>query len=164
MDTGLNASTQLTASSNNITIYSRTNNSLASYEYSAYASGTSSVYINTRWTDGKLYAVSGQESSGRDINITNSDSTGFYQVNRQSNTSFKVFRNSSTLATNTSSNTGTMPNLNIYLATLNLNGVLSAYSNREFSFSSIGDGLTDTEAGNFYTAVQTFNQTLSRQV
>jgi len=28
----------------------------------------------------------------------------------------------------------------------------------------IADGLTDTEASNFYTAVQAFNTTLSRQV
>jgi hypothetical protein len=37
-------------------------------------------------------------------------------------------------------------------------------SNRECAFSSIGDGLTDTQASNFYTAVQAFQTTLSRQV
>lgn len=164
MNTGFNANSQLSVSSNNITIYSRTNNSLASFEYSAYVSDTSSVYISNRWTDDKLYAVSAKESGTNPIVVTNTNSTGFYQVNRQSNTSFKVFKNSSTLATNTNNNTGTMPNLNIYLATFNLNGVFSNYSNRELSFSSIGDGLTDTEASNFYTAVQAFQTTLSRQV
>jgi hypothetical protein len=38
------------------------------------------------------------------------------------------------------------------------------YSGRETAFSSIGDGLTDTEAANYYTAVQTFQTTLSRNV
>lgn len=164
MNTGLNASTQLTVSSNNITIYSRTNNSKNSYEYSAYASTTSGVYASIRWNDGNLYAVSAKESAPNGIIIINSNSTGFHQVNRQSNTSFKVFRNSATLATNTNSNTGTMPNLNIYLATFNFNGSFGNYSNRELAFASIGDGLTDAEAANFYTAVQAFQTTLNRQV
>lgn len=34
----------------------------------------------------------------------------------------------------------------------------------ECAFASIGDGLTDTEAVNFYTAVQRFQTTLGRQV
>jgi len=38
------------------------------------------------------------------------------------------------------------------------------YFNNQIAFSSIGDGLTDTEAANFYTAVQAFQTTLSRQV
>ena len=38
------------------------------------------------------------------------------------------------------------------------------YFNNEIAFSSIGDGLTDTDAANFYTAVQAYQTTLSRQV
>ena len=40
-------------------------------------------------------------------------------------------------------------------------GVLSQ---RNMCFSAIGDGLTDTEAANLYTAVQSFQTTLSRNV
>ncbi len=40
----------------------------------------------------------------------------------------------------------------------------STYANREYAFASIGDGLNDTEAANFYTAVQTFQTTLGRNV
>jgi hypothetical protein len=38
------------------------------------------------------------------------------------------------------------------------------YFSNQIAFSSIGDGLTDTEASNFYTAVQAYQTTLSRQV
>jgi hypothetical protein len=38
------------------------------------------------------------------------------------------------------------------------------FSTRQCAFSSIGDGLTDTQASNFYTAVQAFQTTLSRNV
>jgi len=38
------------------------------------------------------------------------------------------------------------------------------FSAKETAFSSIGDGLTDTQAANYYTAVQAFQTSLSRQV
>jgi hypothetical protein len=38
------------------------------------------------------------------------------------------------------------------------------YYANQFAFASIGDGLTNTEAANFYTAVQAYQTTLSRQV
>jgi hypothetical protein len=40
----------------------------------------------------------------------------------------------------------------------------SLSTNREYAFASIGDGLTDTEASDFYTAVQAFNTTLNREI
>jgi len=55
-------------------------------------------------------------------------------------------------------------NINFYLAALNTNGVAANYSLAEFRFGTYGDGLTDTQASNFYTAVQGFNKTLSRNV
>jgi hypothetical protein len=47
------------------------------------------------------------------------------------------------------------------LRTGNYNG---EYTNENIRFVSIGDSLTDTEAANFYTAVQTFQTTLGRNV
>jgi hypothetical protein len=38
------------------------------------------------------------------------------------------------------------------------------YFSNQIAFNSIGEGLTDTEAANFYTAVQAFQTTLGRQV
>ena len=50
-----------------------------------------------------------------------------------------------------------MQNAGLFLGT-------TGYGNRECALASIGLGLSDTEAANFYTAVQAFNTTLSRQV
>jgi hypothetical protein len=41
---------------------------------------------------------------------------------------------------------------------------VSNYVSSQIAFSAIGDGLTDTEAANFYTAVQAFQTTLGRNV
>jgi hypothetical protein len=38
------------------------------------------------------------------------------------------------------------------------------FTQNQYAFMSIGDGLTDTQASNFYTAVQAFQTTLGRQV
>ena len=51
----------------------------------------------------------------------------------------------------------------IYLGAANV-GFPTWYSNKECAFSSIGDGLTDTDVSNLYTAVQTFQTSLSRNV
>ena len=40
----------------------------------------------------------------------------------------------------------------------------TGYGNKECAFASVGLGLSDAEAANFYTAVQAFQTTLSRNV
>ena len=55
--------------------------------------------------------------------------------------------------------------LKISLAAQRQSNILNAnFSSKECAFASIGDGLTDTEADDFYTAVQAFQTTLNRQV
>jgi hypothetical protein len=54
-----------------------------------------------------------------------------------------------------------LENSNLYLSS---RGGSSLYSSKECAFASIGDGLDDTQASNFYTAVQAFQTTLSRQL
>lgn len=46
----------------------------------------------------------------------------------------------------------------------NQGGTAGLFNQQELAFASIGDGLTDTEAANFYTAVQAYQTTLGRQV
>jgi hypothetical protein len=55
-------------------------------------------------------------------------------------------------------------NFTFYLNGLNAAGSSSNATTAEYCFSTIGDGITDTEASNYYTAVQAFQTTLSRQV
>jgi len=91
------------------------------------------------------------------------DTKAFFQVIRLSTTNTKYFLNNVKKADSIVSLTD-YPNYNIYLGALNSNGSTTLYSNRQNAFASIGDGLTDTQASNFYTAVQAMQTTLSRQV
>jgi hypothetical protein len=85
---------------------------------------------------------------------------GMFVMSKISSNSFKYFQNSLTAVTKT----GTDVNVNGKIALLNNGSLLTEYSIANLAFASIGDGLTDTEAGNLNTAVQAFQTTLSRQV
>jgi hypothetical protein len=88
-------------------------------------------------------------------------SSGFFNISRTVSTTMKAFKNGSLL--NTSLNTSqTQSNATIYLGAWNNSPQFN--SNREYAFASIGDGLTDTQALNFDTAVQAFQVSLSRSV
>jgi len=90
---------------------------------------------------------------------------GFFNSTRTSTTSFKVFKNGSSIGNNSTTNTvSALPNFNLFLSAYSQAGTPVQYSNRQCAFSSIGDGLTDTEAANLYTAVQAYQTTLGRQV
>lgn len=102
-----------------------------------------------------------------DATTANSNSKGFYQAIRNNSTQIITKKNYNTSATfsNSSVSAGGF-SLKYYLGNAQYNGsVLSGYySNREYSFFSLGEGLTTTEQDNFYLAVQKFQSTLGRQV
>ena len=92
---------------------------------------------------------------------TVTDSRGFGLTTKISNTA-KIFMNNVQKDSQTDT-TATYTNNNVYLGAFNSSGA-TLFSKRDFRFASIGDGLTDTEASDFYTAVQAFQTTLSRNV
>ena len=76
----------------------------------------------------------------------------------------RQFKNGTKIATATKSTSTNDINFNIYLGARNTDGTATDFSPRQNAFASVGDGLTDTQASNFYTAVQAFQTTLGRQV
>lgn len=103
-------------------------------------------------------------NTGSPLTFVDSNGAAFYIANR-SGTTMNGFRNLVKTVTQTSA-AGTRPSLNMFIGNLNVNGLPNSglYSSRQCAFASIGDGLTDTDAGNFYTAVQNFQVALSRNV
>lgn len=96
------------------------------------------------------------------ITITGLANTlGMLIAQRTSSTSINRFANLT--KTTVASNSSTRPNINIALSA-RMDGSPTLYSSRQCAFSTIGEGLTDTEAANLYTRVQAFNTALSRQV
>lgn len=94
---------------------------------------------------------------------TSESTSAFYINSRLNSTTVKAYRNGTTLTTLSLSNLGNI-NYNVYIGARNNVNTADAFSTRQCAFASIGDGLTDVEASSFYTAVQTFQTTLGRQV
>lgn len=98
------------------------------------------------------------------INLLQTNGSGLF-LGTQQGTNIKLFRQNvlQTSNTNVKTSTGTSP-LKLYIGGVNDNGVARQFTNKTCSFASIGDGLTDTEVTNFYTAVQAYQTTLGRQI
>jgi len=93
---------------------------------------------------------------------TNTNAAGFIFASRLLSTS-KIHSIRGTVSTLTNSSNGTVA-LNVLLGARNLSGTIRDYSSLEQRFSFIGDGLTNTEAADYYTTVQAFQESLSRNV
>ena len=93
-------------------------------------------------------------------------SVGFTHASLTSASSFhRVYRNGALFATDNEASSGTNgTTLNFYIAAQNNGGSAIWYSNKQLALTFLSDGLNATEAANFYTAVQAFQTTLSRQV
>lgn len=153
----------LSRDDNSIGIYSRTDLDSGA-DYGIYDTGSpGSLQSNIKATN--LWYT---RNASNNLNSTsNTDSRGFFQMTRRNSSEYIVSKNTtkntiSQTATDTSpfSNTNTIP-----IAAITIAGTPLGYSGREYAFMYIGNSsLNNTELDNFYTAVQAFQTTLSRNV
>jgi hypothetical protein len=143
-----------------VSVYSRTD--IDGLYYDIYGeNSTSGLGMLIKYA-GSKYLYMNLLSSDNIIN--NTTSAGFYIGTRTGSTASALFRNNSKLINGTRASLTPDSTQPLYLGAGNYSGTPSAYSPREQAFASIGDGLSDTEASNFYTAVQAYQTTLGRQV
>ena len=155
------ASTNLTPStalsnmfSQHVSIYSQTTTASpvnTTNSIGEYQDGTRAMLMKVR----SLSNIFSWEVGASGASVSNTDGKGFYLGSVTANNSIKLYKNSSNVATNTTTFTGSLPSV---VQPIGKN------ENKTFSFASIGDGLTDTNASDFYTAVQKFQTTLGRAV
>ena len=159
MDTGYNPSVEsLPLNSASISIYAR-NNIVSKVAFGCNTAGVGSLYVVANSTYGLYSAVNSTEAT---ITPNWSDGLGLFLNSRVNSTEHNLYQNT-TKKTRTTNSVG-VPNLNMYLGCYNNTGTAQQFSDIEYAFAHIGTGLTDTEAANFYTAVQRFQTTLGRQV
>lgn len=162
-NTNLNAFATLTNNNTHISFYSRTSTIINNQrDLSCFtASDNPSLTLGTNtgvW-------ISDHYRYNERISGSITAATGLYVGTRTTSTSHKLYKNGAQLgSTDLSTNPQAPPNGNLFILATNLNPGIAAYSTKQCAFASIGDGLTDTEAANFYTAVQAYQTTLSRQV
>jgi hypothetical protein len=166
-NTTLVPSTDLTQNSNHMSFYSRTNNAgTTSIEIGSLNTTPTATFFHAHlyYSDGglndKYFMLLGQAVANP---VNNTNSVGFFNGNRKNATTVSHFKNGSNIGDLTAVSVA-LNNRAVYIGAGNINGGASNFSTRQSAFASIGDGLTDTQASNFYTAVQAFQTTLARQV
>ena len=158
-DTKLIPNTNLSLNSTHISGYLRTTLTvsapiLSSENASSYNNG---LYIWPKWSGGYSVRINDNTSQA---NSAGADIRGLHLASRTAS-NVKKYRFNNTQIFNVTTASTALNTSSIYIAASRNN---ANYFNNELAFSSIGDGLTDAEAANYYTAVQIFQTSLSRQV
>jgi hypothetical protein len=167
MDTGLNISLQSNwTSDNHQSFYSRTqtpsgsgwnmgvgdaSNGLPLFGLAVVRSGNSAIYDSGNFPVDR-------------ISVTQTDGRAFWHGSAASLSSRIFYKNGSVIGTSTTITTAVASNATIYIGALNNTNGADFFMSQECAFSSIGEALSGTQASDFYTAVQAFQTTLSRQV
>ena len=160
-DTKLIPNTNLSLNSTHISGYLRTNLNSDAPILSSENSGT---YNNG------LYIWPKQLASGYSVRIndntsqsggTNTDDIRGFHVALRTASNVKKYRLNNTERFNVTTASTALNTSSIYIAASRNQ---ANYFNNQLAFSSIGDGLTDTEAANLYTRVQAFQTSLSRNI
>ena len=156
-DTGLNLNTMNSINDISYGYYCRTNSlSTASFGW-GYGGATSPLNeFWIRYTDGNKYGyLFDNANDGGAV----SDCRGFNAMSRIASTTKYIQLNSS-IVTYSSASSGSLTSKNFVFG----KGSQAGSEDRENALGFIANGLTSTNLSNFYTAVQTFQTTLGRQV
>lgn len=153
-DTFLTSSANLGLNSTHVSIYSRTDTAKTAPAI-ANAIGASTSEVSMWLKDTNLLSL--RVNNPVVSQLTNTNSTGYYIGNRNSSTQLSIFKNNT--KTTFTQNSNSLNSVNFRIGAFHV-----FYDNKQYAFATIGNGLTDTEASNLYTAVQAFQTTLGRQV
>ena len=156
MDTLLQPNVAMNFNSQSYFIYKQSVQSATVAEFGVNDGSFSGInmYLNNGYNTINEFVLGGT--------FTSSTIAGAYILNRHNSNDKQLFRNGTLFETRTSVATNyTLDNL--YLGGRNVAGSLQP-TNTQTRFFSIGDGLTNDEADDFYTAVQAFQTTLGRAI
>jgi hypothetical protein len=159
-DTKLNENTVMTLNNIHISFYSRTNSTAASCDIGCLDASTAYGTHIIPYSSGNAAVRNTDLASGF---TAPANTLGLFVNSRISSSQTKYFYNASLF------NTIVSPSLSksnqvYFLSARNTGGSASLFSTKQLAFSTIGDGLTDTEASNLYTIVQNYQVALSRNV
>jgi len=157
-NTFLFPNTSLSISSAHFSKYNR-NNDLSGNKIDGTLDNSNTQLVQQNYSGG-TYIIGSIPSTA---NYIPPNTQGLFTTTRTATNLVKVFRNGIQQASNTTTISALPINTSIFFGARN-DGSPVFYNSYEAAFASIGDGLTDTDAANLYTAVQNFNTTLTRNV
>jgi hypothetical protein len=160
MNTFFNPANESSVASNDFSmgVYLRTQVGGIDSQIGNYGTGGDVLMLANYTSTNVLYRffTSLDNTSSNSSNV----SKGLTSVSTLTTSTQKVYKQGTLIYTG-SSTTTFKGSKDIYVGAINGIGL---YSAAQFAFSYIGNGLTDTNVSNFYTAVQAFQTTLARNV
>ena len=153
MDTGLNGNAQLSLNSNSFSVYL---NSSVSAGLDMPIGNGANCFILPHFSGGTY----NRNASGTYNQNTIVNNMGLTMSKRTSSAGSVNVKNGSSFAQSTDTSVS-IDNANFHVGAGNFS---TFYSSARIALAQIGDGLTSTQASNFYTAVQAFQTTLNRNV
>ena len=156
MNSGLNASTNLSVTSLSFGGYTSSTANRATDSYHGAAPPNFLMHSFRSYNLTEFFRTVGGSISA------SGGTVGMVQCNQLVLTS-KIYKNSTIGASGLTTMTS-LPNVNMYIGGINNGGTATFFDNHLISYYYYADGFTDTQASDHYTAVQAFQTTLSRQV
>lgn len=174
-NTGYIPFANLTQFSSAIGLYSRDNPTLTTNEYRVpmgvqkLGIDTSLVFYNAGGND-RLFGTAGSNTnSGYNEGVLQNPKSSYNRllvISRTGASEIKMYRDGTQVST-TNTNTTVEQNpqtYSIFIGGQNVDNTPSYFTNLEFAFAFMGDGLTGADVTNLNTAVNTFQTALSRSV
>jgi hypothetical protein len=147
-----------------IAIYTRTDTTSGGYDMGVEDNDNDRLYLISKNNSNKsAYSVSTETQL---VSAADQNGAGLFigNISGSSSNNQKIFRNGTSIANQTTIISASA-NFPLYIGANNFkNTGVNAFVSESFSFASIGKGLTDSEASTYYTIVQNFQTSLSRQV
>jgi hypothetical protein len=164
MDTTFIPSSNLTVNSTHGSIYLNTNNTPTQSDPVDFGSFNSATQAFLLVMSALNSTIINSRNLAALIVGTQTNRQGFGITSKTSATLTTLYKNGINAGNGNSG--GSLPTFASYLGTLNFTGTPYplGYINNRIAFHSLGEGLTNTQASDFYTAVQAFQTSLSRQV
>ena len=159
-ETYIKPNVDLVLNSTHIAFWSKTNSQNANREM-GIADGALNASLGCVTRNTSNFSINTVNDNTGTISA-NSDSTGFYIASRTASNVKKLYKNGAVLNNATTASTtrtgSTVPVLGQKSAT----NTMGAYLAKNFIFASAGGGLNDTQAADYYTAVNKFQTAIGR--
>lgn len=160
-DTGIIPSSVLSLNSAHCSFYRRSGASTSEYDFGCQ-DGTSN-FLGVARPDGNT-SVWLNSLSGDALSSTPRPGVGLSTCSRTGASSVSAYKNGTKFLKGTTASLALTTARSIYIAARNNIGTPSSFSDANYSFFSIGSGLTDIDAYNLFWIVQATQKILSRDV
>lgn len=162
-ETFYNFSLNSTNSNVSYGLYSRHIGALSGYELGALDGNYCGVTTSIANPDGNTYFCANNFVLNGAGNHVVSDFRGFFVINKVDISTQRMFKNGVQVR-QSGTTQNTTSNNNAILGARRVVSIIEQYNSREHAFTYFGETLTNLEISNLYTAVQTYQTSLGRNV